>query len=205
MRLAEETEISALLASSPKGKNTKFLSQAHSLWKRFGNYDRYPPLVLDRSGIKSVIYATFSSRSRYVNLYEICTVQGQEGRGYATQCWDGFIHHAKQHDMERLKISCTPSSIGWHLKNGLVFWAVDPTGSLRSDQPIFKTREEQLSFRMAAILNPKMAMPDGKVVQKLKSESMEAHNFGVKKAMQVFSAIEKVGDAWLRKALYAKT
>ena len=74
MRLAEEAEITELLATSPRGRNTKFLSASHSLWKRFGNYDRYPPLVLDEDGIKSVIFATFSVRTGYTNLYEICTV-----------------------------------------------------------------------------------------------------------------------------------
>lgn len=205
MRLAEEAEITELLATSPRGRNTKFLSASHSLWKRFGNYDRYPPLVLDDDGIKSVIFATFSVRTGYTNLYEICTVQGQEGKGYASKCWDGFLEHAYQHDMQRLKISCTPSSIGWHVRNGLVFWAVDPSGSLRSDQPIFKTRDEQLKFRGKAIQNPKLALPEGKVIERLKSETIEAHNFGAKKATQTLIAIQKVGPAWLRKALYVKT
>lgn len=204
MRLAEEAEIVELLADTPRGKNTKFLSAAHSLWKRFGNYERYPPLVLDEGGIKSVIYATFSVKTGYTNLYEICTVQGQEGKGYASRCWDGFLDHAYQHDMSRLKISCTPSSIGWHLRNGLVFWSVDPSGSLRSDQPIYKTRQEQLAFREKAIENPKLAVPDAKVVHRLKMEGLETHGFGAQKAAKTMLAIEKVGSAWLRKALFTK-
>ena len=202
MRLCEESEIIHLIDNSVRGKNTKFLSASHSLWKRFGNYDRYPPLVLDEDGIKSVIFATFSVRSGYVNLYEICTVQGQEGKGYASKAWDGFLEHAKQHDMQRLKISCTPSSIGWHVRNGLVFWSVDPSGSLRSDQPIFQTRKEQLKFREKAIKNPNIAFPDVKVIKKLRAEGLEDHNFGVKKAAQVIGAIQEVKSAWLRKALF---
>ncbi len=202
MKMVEEAEIVELINSSKAGINTKFLSASHSLWKRFGNYDRYPPLVLDDNGIKSVIYATFSVRTRYVNLYEICTVQGQEGKGYASAAWDGFLDHAHQHDMGRLKISCTPSSIGWHNRNGLVFWAVDPTGSLRSDQPIFQTRKEQLEFREKTIQDPRIAFPEPKVMAKLKSEGLEDHNFGIKKAAQVMGAIKKVESAWLRKALF---
>lgn len=203
MRLAEREEIEELIFASPKGKNTKFLSASHSLWTRFGNYDRYPALVYDDNGIKSVVFATFSPRSGYTNLYEICTVEGQEGKGYASACWDGFLDHAHQHDMRRLKISCTPTSLGWHLRNGLVFWAVDPTGSLRSDQPIFPSREQQIEFRKKAVRSPLLAMPDGKVVEKLKKEGVEAHNFGLKKAQQVLGAIEKAGVYWLRKALFA--
>tara|TARA_R110002167_G_scaffold34895_5_gene111481 strand:- start:1746 stop:2366 length:621 start_codon:yes stop_codon:yes gene_type:complete len=203
MRLSEEAEIVDLISSSKPGKNTKFLNASHSLWKRFGNYDRYPPLVYGDAGeIKSVIFATFSVRSRYVNLYEICTVQGQEGKGYASNAWDGFLDHSQQHDMGRLKISCTPSSIGWHIKNGLIFWSVDPSGSLRSDQPIFSTREKQIEFRENAIKKPEIALPEGKVMARLKAESLEDHNFGIKKASQVMGAIKRVGKSWLRKALF---
>ena len=202
MRLTEEEEILDLIKNSKDGRNTKFLSASHSLWKRFGNYDRYPPLVHDDNGIKSVIYATFSVRTRYVNLYEICTVQGQEGKGYASKAWDSFLEHSIQHDMGRLKMSCTPSSVSWHYRNGLVFWAVDPTGSLRSDQPIFSTREEQLEFRKKAIENPIVCLPDVKVIQKLKAEGLEDHSFGVKKAAQVMGAIKEVKSAWFRKALF---
>jgi hypothetical protein len=41
-----------------------------------------------------------------------------------------------------------------------------------------------------------------KVIQKLKSEGLEDHSFGVKKAAQVMGAIKEVKSAWLRKALF---
>ena len=60
MRLTEEEEILDLIKNSKDGRNTKFLSASHSLWKRFGNYDRYPPLVHDDNGISNKLAFTGS-------------------------------------------------------------------------------------------------------------------------------------------------
>jgi len=207
MNFATKEEVETLLEQSPPGNNTKFLSSSHSLWYRFKNYEKNPPMVLREDGdIVSLIFATFN-RDRYSNLYEIVTVEGKEGKGYASQIWDQYIDYATTtRGIERLKISCTPSSITWHLRNGLVFWAVDPTGSLRSDQPLFRTREEQCEFRERAVLNPDIAAPvNPKVLEQLRKESLESHSFGSKKTQQVQEAIEKVGSYWLRENLFKKS
>jgi hypothetical protein len=203
---ATKEEVETLLEQSPPGKNTKFVSSSHSLWCRFKNYEKNPPMVLRKNGeIVSLIFATFN-RDRYSNLYEIVTVEGEEGKGYASRLWDQYIAYATANrSIERLKISCTPSSITWHLRNGLVFWAVDPIGSLRSDQPLFGTREEQCEFRERAVINPAIAAPvNPKVVEKLMKESLESHSFGSKKTQQVQEAIEKAGSYWLRENLFRK-
>lgn len=204
MKFANQQQVEDLIQSSPDGNNTKFLSASHSLWVRFKNYDKSPPMALEVDNkIVSLIFATFN-RDRYTNLYEIVTVQGCEGKGYASQIWDAYVEYAvNTQSMKRLKISCTPSSVTWHMKNGLVFWAVDPTGSLRSDQPLFKNREEQLIFRKLAVADPSIAIPtDTKVVTQLQKESLESHSFGAKKKAVTQEAIQKVGSYWLRDALF---
>lgn len=204
MKFATIEEVENLIQNSPEGKNTKFLSASHSLWFRFKNYDKSPPMILEDDGkIVSLIFATFN-RDKYTNLYEIVTVQGCEGKGYASAIWDEYVNYAvNEKGMKRLKISCTPSSVSWHMKNGLVFWAVDPTGSLRSDQPLFKSREEQLIFRNLAVDDPTIAIPnDSKVIAQLKGESLESHKFGAKKKAITEEAINKVGEYWLRDALF---
>jgi len=161
-------------------------------------------MILEDNGkIVSLIFATFN-RDRYTNLYEIVTAEGCEGKGYASQIWDQYVDYAvNMQNMKRLKISCTPSSVTWHMKNGLVFWAVDPTGSLRSDQPLFKNREEQLIFRKLAVDDPSIALPtDSKVLLQLQNESLESHKFGSKKKAATEDAINKVGKYWLRDALF---
>ena len=204
MKFATIEEVENLIQNSPEGKNTKFLSASHSLWFRFKNYGKSPPMILEDDGkIVSLIFATFN-RDKYTNLYEIVTVQGCEGKGYASAIWDEYVDYAvNEKGMKRLKISCTPSSVSWHMKNGLVFWAVDPTGSLRSDQPLFKTREEQLIFRNLAVDDPTIAIPnDSKVIAQLKGESLESHKFGAKKKAITEEAINRVGKYWLRDALF---
>jgi len=204
VKFATITQVEDLIQSSPDGRNTKFLSASHSLWFRFKNYEKSPPMILEDNGqIVSLIYATFN-RDRYTNLYEIVTAEGCEGKGYASRIWNEYVNYAVNvRNMKRLKISCTPSSVTWHMKNGLVFWAVDPSGSLRSDQPLFKNREEQLMFRNLAVNDPTFALPvDPKVITQLKNESLESHKFGPKKKAATEEAIAKVGQYWLRDALF---
>lgn len=200
-------EVEKLVESQPDGKNTKFLKSSHSLWYRFKNYDKNPPFVLEEDGrAVALVFITFSERTKYANLYEIVTLEGMEGNGFATDIWVRVMQAALKAGMERLKISCTPTSITWHNRNGLIFWAVDPSGSLRADQPIFKNIEEQLMFRELALKDPSFAIPpSNKVVQQLKEEGPDSHGFGEKKRKQVRDAIEAVGEYWFREALFEQT
>lgn len=202
MLFINSTKVEDIIKNSPAGKNTKFLSAAHSLWTRFHNYEKSLPLVYEDNGeIVCLIFSTFN-RDGYANLYEIVTLEGKEGKGYASKCWDAWIKYAvEERKTQRLKISCTPSSVTWHNKNGLIFWAVDPTGSLRSDQPLFPTRAEQISYRNFAILNPLQALPPYKVREQFLTEGLESYNWGDKKKAKTQAAIDAVGDAWLREAL----
>lgn len=202
MNFVNSTKVEDIIKNSPAGKNTKFLSAAHSLWYRFHNYDKCPPLAYEVNGdVVSLIFATFN-RDGYANLYEIVTIEGHEGKGYASKCWDAWIKYAvEERNIKRLKISCTPSSVSWHLRNGLVFWAVDPTGSLRSDQPLFATRAEQIVYRDYAIVNPLQALPPYKAREQFRAEGLESYKWGDKKKAKSQAAIDAVGKAWLREAL----
>ena len=202
MLFVNSTKVEQLIANSPAGKNTKFLSAAHSLWYRFKNYEKCPPMALEDNGeVVCLIFATFN-RDGYANLYEIVTLEGKEGKGYASKCWDMWIKYAvEERKTQRLKISCTPSSVSWHLRNGLVFWAVDPTGSLRSDQPLFPTRAEQIAWRDPAIVYPLQSLPPQKARTQFRAEGLESYKWGDKKKAKTQAAIDAVGKAWLRDAL----
>jgi hypothetical protein len=192
-------QVQDIITKSDKGRNTRFLSSAHSLWYRFGNYDKTPPMAYEVNGeIVSLIFATYN-RDTYSNLYEIVTIEGQEGNGYASRIWDLWTDYAVQErQITRLKMSCTPSSITWHQRNGLLWWAVDPSGSLRSDQPLYATRSEQLAFRDYAIDHPLEALPPAKARKKLSIEGLENYSWGDKKRAKTREAIEAAGRSWLR-------
>ena len=202
MLFVNSTRVEELIKTSPAGKNTKFLSAAHSLWYRFHNYDKAPPMAFEDNGeIVCLIFATFN-RDGYANLYEIVTMEGKEGKGYASKCWDAWIKYAvEERKTKRLKISCTPSSVTWHYRNGLIWWAVDPTGSLRSDQPLFPTRQEQLAYRDNAMVNPQSALPPYKARDQFRKEGLENYKWGEKKKAKTQAAIDAVGKAWLRDAI----
>lgn len=206
MILVNSTKVEDIIKNSPAGRNTKFLSSAHSLWTRFHNYEKSLPMALEVNGqIVSLIFATFN-RDHYSNLYEIVTVEGHEGNGYASKIWDEYLDYAvNTRKSSRLKISCTPSSVTWHMRNGLLFWAIDPTGSLRSDQKLFPTRAEQIAYQNYSISHPQQALPSDKVCDQFRKESIEAHGFGKKKTEATQKAIDSVGKFWLRDALFNTT
>jgi len=83
----------------------------------------------------------------------------------------------------------------------LIWWAVDPTGSLRSDQPLFPTRAEQIAYRDFAIVNPLQALPPYKARDQFRAEGLESYKWGEKKKAKSQTAIDAVGKAWLRDAL----
>ena len=202
IEFVDESVIEAITKNSPSGRNTRFLKASHSLWKRFQNYNKHKPFVLYEKGIPVVaIFATISEKTKYINLYEIVTVQGKERNGYARKAWALFVDYWHNKGMNRIKLSCTPDSIGFHAKNGLVFWSVDKQGSLRSDQPLMPSISEQASLRESALTDPNLVMPERKVCQKLKIEDIEYLNLSEKKLMQTYQAIRSVGDYWFRKHL----
>ena len=196
-------EVLKVIMLSKDGFNKKFLKASHSLWFRFKNYDKNPPYALYTDDeCCSLIFGTHSRLNKYVNVYEVCTIQGKEGKGYATKLWENYIKYSVNQGMKRLKISCTPDSLGWHIRNGLVFWGVDKQGSLKSDQPLFSTRDEQIKFRHKAINNPEIALPDTKVIQKLKQTNLEELNLSANKIQKTINAINKYKLYYLRDSLY---
>jgi hypothetical protein len=82
-----------------------------------------------------------------------------------------------------------------------VFWAVDPTGSLRSDQPLFSTRAEQIAYRNNAIVNPVSCLPPKRAHEQFLREGLDNYTWGEKKKAKTQAAIDAVGKAWLRDAL----
>ena len=203
IKFVNEQEVLNCISSSRDGKNQKFLQQSHSLWFRFKNYTNNPPFALIKNNkIVSIIFATTSDKTKYINLYEICTIQGYEGKGYGTEIWQEFVSYWYNNNMKRIKLSCTPSSITWHLRNGLVFWSVDKQGSLRSDQPLKQNIEQQKKLRDAALNNSELIIPNKKVCDKLKLESLETTGLSQKKSLETYKAIQQVGKYWFRSYLF---
>ena len=185
-----------LLVKMEGHPNESFAKAAHSLWFRFKNYEKNPPYVIytDNYEIAAVCMITKLQREPYANLYEIFSVEP----GYASNLYWGIMQIMMEKGVERLKMSCTPASIGWHMKNGIVGWAVDPSGSIRVDVPIMPTQQEQLDLRELAVIDPSVVMPPTKQANKLR---LEENSFGPRKLPVVEKAIDAVGQYYLRRHL----
>lgn len=177
--------------------NTAFANASHSLWTRFHNYtERNSPyaLVGEDGKVKAVVMLTLLTREPYANLYEIFAIQPT----YARELYWKVMKHAKDMGAERLKMSCTPSSIGWHLGNGIVGWGLDSSGSVRVDIPIADSLEEQLDLRELALKDPSLIIPPVKNAEKL---VLEENSFGPIKIKKVEQAISLMGDYYMRRHL----
>jgi hypothetical protein len=167
------------------------------LWIRFHNYGKHDPWVLEVDGqILAVCHITVLRKNDYANLYEIYTIPNSEGKGYAsTLYWEIMDYMVTTYPFIRLKMSCTPTSIGWHYRNGIIGYGVDPSGSIRVDIPIMSCKEAQLAFRETWDTFPDIALPPAKSQEKLLKENPV---FGIKKSAQVAQSIKTMGEYYLR-------
>ena len=193
-----QQDIENLINDTADSSNNRFLSASHNLWRRFHNYDRYPAMALVRDDkVVCIHFATFN-KNLYTNSYEIVTMAGQEGKGYARAQWEEYVDYAVNvKGMQRLKNSCIASSVTWHIKNGLIFWAIDPTGSLKTDQPLFPSTDAQRDARKSFLKNPKLALPRREVIGDLVAYHPDNFSFGVPKTKRMRGAIESAGENWL--------
>ncbi len=191
-------DVENLINDTADSSNNRFLSASHNLWRRFHNYDKYRAmalLVVDK--VVCIHFATFN-KNLYTNSYEIVTMAGHEGKGYARALWEEYVDYAVNvRGMQRLKNSCIASSVTWHIKNGLIFWAIDPTGSLKTDQPLFSSTEAQREARKSFLKNPKLALPRRDVIGDLAASQPTHYSFGVPKTKHMREAIESAGENWL--------
>jgi hypothetical protein len=198
---ASQEEMEEFLETLPEGeKNTKFAKGAHNLWRRFHNYGKHDPFVLKVAGqIVAVCHITVLKKRDYANLYEIYTIPNSEGKGYAGKLyWQIMQFMAHTYPKIRLKMSCTPTSIGWHFRNGIIGYGVDPSGSIRVDIPIAPTKNDQLELREMWHVDKEFVLPPPKSREKLLKENP---TFGVKKSAQVAQSIETMGEFYLREEL----
>jgi len=202
MKFLSQMRVELMIATLPDSKNTRFLKSSHNLWRRFHNYEKQEPMALIVKGEPVCIHFATFNKNLYTNSYEIVTVDGHEGKGYATQLWEEWLDYSvNMMGMKRLKNSCIPSSVSWHVKNGLIFWAVDPTGSLKTDQPIYPTIQAQREAREVFVKYPKTALPSSSVVRTLKRNQLENYSFGERKNGKINAAIKSTGKYWLKEHL----
>lgn len=202
MKFLSKTDVEAIIDQSPDSKNNRFLKASHNLWMRFHNYEKQYPMALTvKNKPVSLIFSTFN-KNGYTNNYEVVTIDGHEGKGYATQLWEEYMDYAVNvRGMQRLKNSCIPTSVSWHVKNGLIFWGVDPTGSLKTDQPIYPTIQAQREAREVFVKYPDYAKPLPSTVQKLRKHQLEFYSFGERKNGIIKAAIKSTGKYWMAKHL----
>jgi ribosomal protein S18 acetylase RimI-like enzyme len=194
------SEVQKLIEVWDQSESLRVLKQGQGLWGNFRYYESFSPVVLrDRRKVVAIAFRTLN-RNGYFNLYEIAVDPRARGKGFGKQLWRLLIAHAYENGSTRLKMGCSPTSLGWHISNGALFWGVDEQGSLLCDIPLLPTVEQQVLLQKEGISNPIAVMPDEQVVKKLAAKGFVTirNRLQLQKAIQ---AISQAGDCWLRGAI----
>jgi GNAT superfamily N-acetyltransferase len=156
-------------------------------------------VLRSRGDVVAIAFRTLN-RNGYFNLYDIATNPRHLNRGHGRQLWRLLIAHAHENRSTRIKMGCSPSSVGWHIGNGAVFWGVDEQGSLLCDMPLMPTIEQQLLLQQEAVTDPAVVMPDAKVIAKLRARGLKKETLK-RKLVPTLNAIQQAREYWLRSAI----
>lgn len=143
-------EVEKFILLLPDNKRKRFLSNAHSLWIRFKNYEKQLPIaIVENNEIKSIAFVSKLKKQSMINLYDIVSFD----TGYGKILWQEMIAHYYKLGVENIKFRALYSAIKFYDNLGIYFWGFDGK-SFTVEQPLYPTIEEMQEWRNQFILNP---------------------------------------------------
>ena len=194
-------EVQSVVQSWESSEALRVVKQAHGLWMSFKNYPKQPPVVLRHKGAIAAIAFRTINKNGYLNLYDIATAPQFQGKGFASQLWKQLISEAHLQGATRIKMGCSPSSLGWHMRNGAIFWGVDDQGSLLCDMPLMPTVAQQRLLQAEAIADPNAVIPPSKALAEVKARSPSRPQLNLRRRVAALAAITLARQYWLREAI----
>ena len=196
-RPVKREEVESMLTQYGQQGNNSLIRWNHGMWIRFGNYDNdnLPLAMLVKGNIVGLVFYCIL-KNHIVNQYEIIVREGVTHEKYGEYLWRYWIEYVSLQGAKYLKISCTPQSIKWHYKHGLIFWGIDSSGSLRSFQPLFPTVEEQCRWRDYVIKHPDYKILSPKIAQFYLNEMLKDRKWSKEKINKIKDSILYIDKAW---------
>ncbi|PLY07842.1 MAG: hypothetical protein C0625_03825 [Arcobacter sp.] len=115
-------------------KSTDFANHAFDWWNENYYWRRFPPLCLTHNNIHlCYLFYTISKNEEYLIINFLLTPKKQRGKGYAYDLLKYLFEFITYKDVNRVKLTCTPSSLPFYNKLGLEYWGVDKLGLYYSD------------------------------------------------------------------------
>ena len=140
-----EEHIAKMEASSKR----TMLNAMNSLWFRFHNYEKFPPIaIVDAGVIKSVAMVTHLKNGD-INLYDI--VSFELGKG--TELWKAILKIYSEKGANNIKFRALKSALRFYSTKGIYYWGFDGK-SYTVYQPLFGTIEEMVKWNEEFIKAP---------------------------------------------------
>lgn len=104
----------------------KFSKQALDWWDNHVDWKKFPPIVLEENSInKSYLFYTVSKKKRYLTIQYLFTPQAFRNKGYANNLFNELFYSQGDENIERFRMFCLPSSLGFYNNYGLNYWGVN--------------------------------------------------------------------------------
>ncbi|WP_304546425.1 hypothetical protein [Sulfurimonas microaerophilic] len=104
----------------------KFSKQALDWWDNHFDWKKFPPIVLEENSTnKSYLFYTVSKQKRYLTIHYLFTPKSFRNKGYANNLFNELFSSQVDEDIERFRMFCVPSSLGFYNNYGLNYWGVN--------------------------------------------------------------------------------
>jgi hypothetical protein len=124
--------------------SAKFSKQALDWWDGHVSWKKFPPIVLEEDSTnKSYLFYTVSTQKRYMTIHYLFTPQSFRAKGYANTLLKELFHSQADEHIERFRMFCLPSSLGFYNSLGLSYWGVNTSHQYYCDfeMPKHNTKE----------------------------------------------------------------
>ncbi len=125
-------------------ESLKFAKKAMDWWDDFFSWKAFPPLCLkDENDVVCYLFYHISKDKKYLTIHNILTPKNERGKGYGYALLDALFERLKDEKIQRFKLSCVSSSLGFYNKLGLNYWGVTKAGQYYCDfkMPIHSIKE----------------------------------------------------------------
>lgn len=104
----------------------KFSKQALDWWDNYYSWENSPPLALNLDGInKAYIFYTVSKMNRYLTIHNLFTPKAFRKQGMAYKLLNEVFALKSDENIDRFKMFCVSSSLGFYNSLGLNYWGVN--------------------------------------------------------------------------------
>lgn len=131
------------------GHRKTMVNTMNSLWVRFQNYEKFPPIAVVENGQVMAIAMITHLKNNDINLYDIVSFSP----GFGTTLWKAILKIYSEKGAKNIKFRALKSALRFYSTKGIYYWGFDGK-SYTVFQPLFGTIEEMQNWQTEFLKNP---------------------------------------------------